>query len=59
MATKINPKILRARAKRKNIPSITALAARIGCSRQAIYFALENPNRFSRAYEKIMEAIRE
>jgi predicted transcriptional regulator len=59
MATKINPKVLREKARKKNIRSITALAAHLGCSRQAIYFALENPSRFSCVYQKIKEAIYE
>lgn len=51
---KLNPKIVRDRARAKNIESITALAVRIGRSRQAIYFALENPRRFPLTYRRIV-----
>jgi hypothetical protein len=55
---KLNPKIVRARAREKNIESITALAVRIGKTRQAIYFALENPRRFPVTYRRICNAIK-
>lgn len=37
--------------------SIAGLARKIGRSRQTIYFAIENPRRFSIAYRKIRNAL--
>jgi hypothetical protein len=38
-------------------PTITAFAAQIGCSRPAIYFALERPDRFPKVTQKILEVL--
>jgi hypothetical protein len=54
-AGRINPKNLRERCKAKNL-TVVALAKRIGKTRQAVYFAAENPRRFSRTY-RLMEAV--
>lgn len=55
---KINLKELKAGCERRGVKSIAALARQIGCSRPGIYFAIENPDRFSRLYEKILEAVK-
>lgn len=52
-ATAVNQKRLRENLKREGI-SLTRLAKRFGCSREAIYFALERPSRFPEVYRKII-----
>lgn len=37
--------------------SVAALARKIGRSRQTVYFAVENPRRFSIAFRKIQNAL--
>jgi hypothetical protein len=54
---KINPKDLKIMAAQRGIVSLAALARRIGCSRPVIYFALENPKRYSRVYGRILEEV--
>ena len=56
-ANKSNLKELRQRAAAKGIFSIAELARRVGCSRPAIYFAVENPNRFPRVHQLIKQLI--
>lgn len=56
--SKINLKTLRKRCKAKGIPTITALAKEVNCARPVIYFALENPSRYSRVYREIMEVLK-
>jgi DNA-binding XRE family transcriptional regulator len=57
MATNINPKIVREKARKKQIWTLSELARRIGCSRQSIYFACKNPRRYPIAHAKILAAI--
>lgn len=38
--------------------TITGLAEQLGCSREAIYFALEKPSRFSRVYRLIQDKLK-
>lgn len=53
---KINAKNLRARCKARQL-TVTALAKRIGKSRPAIYFAVENPSRFNPTYQLILQEL--
>lgn len=55
---KLNPNLLRKKARAKNIDSIAELARQIGKSRSAIYFALEKPERFPLVYRDILAAIK-
>jgi hypothetical protein len=55
---KLNPKIVREKARARGIDSIAELARRIGKTRPAIYFALENPKRFPLVYRDIIAAIK-
>lgn len=55
---KSNLKRIKDRCRARKIPTITRLAELVGCSRPAIYFALENPSRFSRVHRRIMEVLR-
>jgi DNA invertase Pin-like site-specific DNA recombinase len=48
---------LRQRCLEKNI-SVAGLARKIHCSRQAIYLALEKPERFSHVYSNLMEELK-
>jgi hypothetical protein len=54
---KLTIREVRMRAARHGILSVSALAETIGCSRQAIYFALERPHRFSNVFAKLNEVI--
>jgi hypothetical protein len=54
-ANKINIKNLRRSLDEKGEGSISELARRFGCSRQAIYFAMEMPRRYPRIYKKLQE----
>jgi hypothetical protein len=53
---KINSKNLRARCRAKGI-TISALAKQINRSRPAVYFAVENPSRYSLTYALVLEAL--
>lgn len=57
MKTRINAKKLRTAMAKNEIFTIADLARLIGCSRPAIYFAMERPSRYPRVYAKILEAI--
>jgi len=54
---KITLRELRMRAAAAGFLTMGSLAARIGCSRPSIYFALERPSRYPRVYQKILEVI--
>lgn len=54
---KINRKNLQRKCRNKGL-TVTALAQTIKRSRPAIYFALENPRRYSLTYNLIQEALR-
>ena len=41
----------------RGIPSISALATEIGCSRQVIYLAIERPTRYSKVYQAILSTL--
>lgn len=51
---KINLKDLRARAAAKGIFTLSELARRAGCARPTVYFAVENPQRYSRVFKKLI-----
>jgi len=55
-AERINAKNLKARCRARDL-TIVALARQIGRSRQAVYFAAENPSRYSRTYRLIQEVL--
>jgi len=50
MHGKINIKMLREAAKKKGIRSISELARKARCSREAVYFAIERPSRYPRVF---------
>lgn len=56
-AAKINRNVLRQRAAAKGIFSIAELARQVGCSRPAIYFAIEMPHRYKRVHKRITQLI--
>jgi hypothetical protein len=56
-ATKNQRKLLRQRAAQAGIFSIAELARQVGCSREAIYFAVEKPSRFPRVHSRIDQII--
>lgn len=53
MNNRVKIRELRQRAKAKGIRSISHLAELVPCSRQAIYFSLENPGRFKRVTRRV------
>lgn len=57
MGTAINKKNIRKRCWAKKIRGVRGLAGRIRKSRQAIYFALENPRRYPVVFNLIQEAL--
>lgn len=58
MATrKINLKEVRRRAAASGIFSIAALSRKVPCRRETVYFAIENPARYPRAFRRILEVI--
>lgn len=58
MSKKINAKDLRAAGRRSGYRSIQHMADEWKCSREAIYFAMENPSRFPRVFKKITGVMR-
>lgn len=54
---KINRNLLRQNAAAKGIFSIAELARRVGCSRQAIYFAIEKPSRYPQVHRRVVKLI--
>jgi hypothetical protein len=54
--SKITPQNLKVRCWKKDL-TVAALARRIQRSRQMVYFAVENPSRFSPTYQLIEEAL--
>lgn len=54
---KINRNLLRQRAAAKGIFSIAELSRRVGCSRPAIYFAIEKPTRYPLVHSRIVKLI--
>ncbi len=57
-APKINRELLRKKAIARGIPTFTALASLVPCSRPTVYFALENPTRYPRVIRRIKELTR-
>lgn len=55
--TRINTKKFRLRIAARGFLTIKDFAKHIGCSRPAIYFALENPGRYGRVTLKIKKAL--
>lgn len=53
---RINAKNLRARCRARKL-TVTDLARRIGKSRPAVYFAVENPSRFNPTYQLILQEL--
>jgi hypothetical protein len=56
-AAKINRNLVRGKAATKGIFSLAALARQVGCSRPAVYFAIEKPSRYPRVHRRIVELI--
>ena len=56
MPKNVKLQALRKRMARKNIFKISDLAKLVGCRRETIYFALDNPARYPVAYASIQKA---
>lgn len=54
---RINIKEVRTRAAARGFLTVGAIARHIGCSRPAIYFAIERPKRYPRVFERLKEAL--
>ena len=54
---KVKRNLLRQRAAAVGIFSIAELARRVGCSREAIYFSIEKPNRFPRVTRRLNQLV--
>lgn len=57
-ANKVNVEELRRMMAVKGIFTITKLATLVPCRRETIYFALEQPKKYPRAFSRIMEVVK-